>query len=318
MPGVLKEFNYVMNAANSMICPKGDFTADQIPDLSGRIAIVTGGNTGIGKETIKVLLQRNVKVYLGARSKLKAELAIQELKEQTGREAIFLELDLGNLASVRKTAEEYMSKESELHILFNNAGVMTPPKEMLTDDSYDLQFGTNVIGPFLFTQLLMPALLAGKASSPDEHARIVMTSSSAALVYTLNFDSFKDGPARRKMSTEQLYQQSKFADAVLGRQFANKYKDQGIISYSADPGLIQTDLQRHMPSMQRRIIGTMLRPAPMGALTQLWAGTMPEALEHNGEYLIPWARIGRCREEAYDDELGNRLWNWLVEETKER
>lgn len=249
---------------------------------------------------------------------MKAELAIQELKEQTGREAIFLKLDLGNLASVRKTAEEYMSKESELHILFNNAGVMTPPKEMLTDDSYDLQFGTNVIGPFLFTQLLMPALLAGKASSPDEHARIVMTSSSAALVYTLNFDSFKDGPARRKMSTEQLYQQSKFADAVLGRQFANKYKDQGIISYSADPGLIQTDLQRHMPSMQRRIIGTMLRPAPMGALTQLWAGTMPEALEHNGEYLIPWARIGRCREEAYDDELGNRLWNWLVEETKER
>lgn len=69
MPGVLKEFNYVMNAANSMICPKGDFTADRIPDLSGRIAIVTGGNTGIGKETIKVLLQRNVKVYLGARSK---------------------------------------------------------------------------------------------------------------------------------------------------------------------------------------------------------------------------------------------------------
>lgn len=109
---------------------------------------------------------------------------------------------------------------------------MTPPKEMLTDDSYDLQFGTNVIGrsaasnsfvkrlmlhsttgPFLFTQLLMPALLAGKASSPDEHARIVMTSSSAALVYTLNFDSFKDGPARRKMSTEQLYQQSKFVRA---------------------------------------------------------------------------------------------------------
>jgi len=316
--GFTAESKYFMTATKQMVCPKGDFRADQIPDQTGRIVIVTGGSTGIGKETIKVLLQRNAKVYMGARNKSKAEAAIADLKEQTGKEALFLELDLGSLASVRKAAEEFLSKENELHILFNNAGVMFCPVDMLTEDGYDLQFGTNVLGHFFFTELLMPALLAGKETSPDKHARIITTSSSGALLATVNFDTLKDGPARRKRSTEQLYYQSKFCNAVVARQIARKYGDKGIISHSVDPGLIQTDLQRYMPPVQKKIIGTMLSPAPMGALTQLWGGTMPEALDYNGEYLIPWARIGKCRAEVYDDQLGDRLWEYLEVQVKDK
>ncbi|KAK7682520.1 hypothetical protein QCA50_014320 [Cerrena zonata] len=296
--------------------PKSAFSTDQIPDLTGRVAIVTGGNVGVGKETVKALLEHNARVYLGSRSKSKAEAAIKELKEATGKEAIFLELDLASLASVRKAAEEFLSKEKELHQLYLNAGVMAPPVDQLTSDGYDLQFGTNVIGHFLLTKLLLPALLAGKETSPDKHARVISTSSFAAYLYTLNFDTFKDGLARKKLGTQSLYAQSKFANAIFARELARRYGHEGIISIACNPGNLQTELQRHVSAIQRRIISILLFPASYGALTQLWAGTMPETLNHNGEFFIPWARVGKCRPEVNDQELAGKLWNWLEEEVK--
>ncbi|TBU29866.1 NAD(P)-binding protein [Dichomitus squalens] len=295
--------------------PKPQFSIEEIPDLAGRVVIVTGGNTGIGKETVKVLLQHGAKVYLAARSKDKALAAIENLRSETGNEAIFLEMDLTRLSSVKKAAEEFLSKEHELHILFNNAGVMIPPVELTTSDGYDLQFGINVVGPFYFTQLLMPALVAGSKTSPDHHARIITTSSSAAYLDTLHWDTFKDGPARRQQTTQALYAQSKLADVIVAREFAKRYADQGIIAMSVNPGNIRSDLHRNIPPFVRKLLfAVWLWPIPYGALTQLWAGTMPEALNYNGEFLIPWARPGKCRAEAYDLQIGQRLWNWLEEE----
>ncbi|RPD56664.1 NAD(P)-binding protein [Lentinus tigrinus ALCF2SS1-7] len=299
--------------------PKTKFTVDQIPDLSGQVILVTGGNVGIGYETVKVLLQRNAKVYLAARSKAKADAAIASLKDTTGKEAIFLELDLANLAAIKRAADEFLSKEHELHVLFNNAGVMAPPNHFLTKDGYDLQFGTNVIGHWYFTELLMSALLTGVKSSPDNHARVVTTSSSSAYLTTLDYDTFKDTPQRKKLSPERLYNQSKFGNVVVARQVAKRYADKGIISISVNPGYIQSELQRHLPKVVRMILtAVLLYPTPYGALTQLFAGTMPKALKYNGEFLIPWARLGKCRPEAYDDEVGERLWKWLEEEAKAR
>jgi len=308
----------ILSLLSQSFPPKSKFSTDQIPDLTGRITIVTGGNTGIGKETVKALLEHNAKVYLAARSQEKAEATIADLKAKTGKEALFLELDLGNIASVRKAAEEFLSKETELHILFNNAGVMRCPVEMVTADGYDLQFGTNVIGHFLFTELLMPALFAGKETSPDHHSRVITTSSAASYFYTVNWESFRDGPARRKMSTQKLYSQSKFANVLVARQVAKRYADKGIISIPLNPGNISTELQRYMHSLEQKLSSYFIYPASLGALTQLWAGTMPETLNHSGKFLIPWARVGECRKEAYDDELGNRLWSWLEEEVKDK
>ena len=139
-----------------------------------------GGNTGIGKEIIKELLKHNAKVYMAARSREKALATIEELKKETGKETHYIHLDLTSLASVRKAAEEFLSKEDALHTLFNNAcvspvslcvwvwrvtgkrvrrGVMWCPVADVTADGYDMQFGTNVVGHFLLTQLLLPALL---------------------------------------------------------------------------------------------------------------------------------------------------------------
>ncbi|CAL1712018.1 unnamed protein product [Somion occarium] len=296
--------------------PKSQFSTDQIPDLTGRVVIVTGGNAGVGKETVKALLEHDAKVYMGCRSKSKAEVAMKELKEATGKDAIFLELDLSSLESVKCAAQEFLSKENELHILFLNAGVMFPPIEQLTQDGYDLQFGINVVGHHLLTKLLLPALWAGKESSPDGHARIMTTSSDGAYYFTINWDSFKDGPVRKKLGTQKMYFQSKFANVVVARELARRYGPQGIISNACHPGHLKTDLQRHVPAWQTKIIKAMLYPASNGALTQLWGGTMPETLQYNGEFFIPWARVGRCRDEAYDSEIGERLWNYLEEETK--
>jgi retinol dehydrogenase 12 len=106
------------------------------------------------------------------------------------------------------------SKEKELHVLFNNGGVMAPPIELLTEDGYDLQFGTNVLGHYYFTMLLMPALLAGTITSGDGKARVVNTSSSTHMFSNMNFDTFMDGPARKKVGPQTLYSQSKHVRAV--------------------------------------------------------------------------------------------------------
>ncbi|EJF57880.1 NAD(P)-binding protein [Dichomitus squalens LYAD-421 SS1] len=317
MGNALSEFQKKLPALGQIYPPKSKFSVDLIPDLTGRVIIVTGGNTGLGYETVKALLQHNAKVYLAARSKEKAEKAITSLKEATGKEAVFHELDLSDLAAVKKSAEDFLSKEKELHVLYNNAGVMWPPIEMLTKDGHDLQFGTNVVGPFLFTELLMPALIEGTKTSPDQHARVIVVSSSGAYAETLHWGTFKDSPERRKLSTQSLYYQSKHANVIVARQIAKRYADKGIVAISLNPGNITTDLQRYVPPLASKIMSTiLLYPAPQGALTQLFAGTMPEALNYNGEYMIPWARLGKCRPECYNDEIGERLWKWLEDEVK--
>ncbi|KAK7034767.1 short-chain alcohol dehydrogenase [Paramarasmius palmivorus] len=298
--------------------PKSKFKVEDIPDLTGKVIIVTGGNGGIGYETVKALLPKNAKVYMASRSKARAEEAIARLKEETGKEANFLELDLADLDSVRKATDEFKSKESQLHVLFNNAGVMVPPLEQLTKQGYDLQFGTNVIGHYLLTKRLLPLLIEGAKSSPDHKARIVNTSSSAQMfTNTIDFATIKDGPARRKAGNGKMYMYSKFGNVVLSNELARRYGDQGIVSTSLNPGNLKTDLQRTMPGAFMMFFGWLFSPAPFGALTQLWAGVSPETVNMNGKYLIPWAREGKMRSETADPKIGEELWKFLETETKE-
>ncbi|CAE6380524.1 unnamed protein product [Rhizoctonia solani] len=306
--------------------PKSLFTVEQIPDLTGQVIIVTGGNAGVGKETCKALLNKNAKVYLAARSKSRADDAIEWLKAETnGKAPIFLELDLGNLDSIRKAAEEFKSKEQELHILFNNAGVMVPPVEQRTSDGYDLQFGTNVLGHYFFTTLLLPTLIHTAKNSPlaHGHARVINTSSSAVYFVpksgitweTLGTDASSIA-ACKELGTNALYAQSKLGNVLFSNELAKRYADQGIISSSLNPGNLQTDLQRHLPWLVSKIMSLGLYPASHGALTQLWSGTSPDGESHNGKFLIPWARVGDAGPSSHDEKLAENLWNWLEEQVK--
>ncbi|KAF8710799.1 NAD-P-binding protein, partial [Rhizoctonia solani] len=318
------------NALSQSFPPKSLFLVEQIPDLTGQVIIVTGGNAGVGKETCKAsrlaLLNKNAKVYLAARSKSRADDAIEWLKSETnGKAPIFLELDLGNLASVRKAVEDFKSKEQELHVLFNNAGVMMPPVEQRTSDGYDLQFGTNVLGHYFFTVLLLPTLIHTAKNSPlaNGHARVINTSSSAVYFApktgiaweTLGTDASSIS-ASKKLGTNTLYVQSKLGNVLFSNELAKRYADQGIISSSLNPGNLQTDLQRHLPWLVSKILGLMFYPASYGALTQLWSGTTPDGESHNGKFLIPWARIGDAGPSSHDEKLAEKLWDWLEEHVK--
>ncbi|EIN12451.1 NAD(P)-binding protein [Punctularia strigosozonata HHB-11173 SS5] len=303
-----------------MFPPKPTWRVNDIPDLTGKVYIVTGGNSGIGKETVKALLEHNAKVYLAARDQTKAEEAINELKQATGKEAIFLKLDLGDLHSVKQAAEEFISKEKELHVLINSAGVMAPPVDMVTSQGYDLQFGTNVLGHFYFTKLLLPVLLSTTKSTPEGKVRVVNTSSSAhyhPFGPPLDFATFKDGPARRKVHKTKLYAQSKFGNIVFANELQKRYGDQGIVSTSVNPGNLKTNIARYNGPIFSALIQPFLYPAPYGALTQLWAGTSPEGLELGGKYLMPWARVGVPYAPTNDPALGRDLWAWLEEQLKD-
>jgi len=255
---------------------------------------------------------------VAARDKVKSQTALERLRKETGKEGQFLQLDLADLDSIRMSAEEFKSQENELHVLFNNAGVSEPPIAQVTKQNCDMQFGVNVLGHYHFTRLLLPVLFAGAKSSGDGKARIVNTASSSHLLTNgLWWDTFEDGPARKKKSAMDLYNQSKFGNVVLSNELARRYGDQGIVSIALNPGIIRSELQRYYGGLKNWALETfLLWDTPYGALTPLYAGTTPEGKDFNGKYLIPWARMGSAREETHDRKTGEKLWSWLEEKCK--
>ncbi|KAJ6496056.1 NAD(P)-binding protein [Mycena sanguinolenta] len=276
--------------------PKPKFSVDDIPDLSGKVIIVTGANVGIGKETVKALLQHNAKVYLAARSEEKAKEAIADLKSQTGKEAIFLRLDLADLHSVKRAAEEFTKKENRLHVLFNNGGLMGPPIEQLTAQGYDLTFGTNVLGHFYFTKLLLPTLLA--TTAPGQPARVINTSSSASEMQggDIDYNTLKDSPARKKAGVEKLYYQSKFGNVAFSNELFRQYGDQGIVSVALNPGNLKSGLQRHLTGLTKNP----------------WFIQRLSGATFGGKYLFPWARMGK--NPSTNPAVEKALWTWLEEQ----
>ncbi|KAF8191666.1 hypothetical protein K438DRAFT_1721189 [Mycena galopus ATCC 62051] len=269
------------------MAPKFDPARD-IPDLSGKIILVTGGNSGIGYETVKALLLKGATVYLAARSSSKGKAAIAELETETGKRAEFLELDLADLRSVRKAAETFLAKESRLDILFNNGGVMTTPMDQLTVQGYDLQFGTNVLGHFFLTELLLPALTASHAHT-SLPARIIHTSSSGHTLCPkreIFFDAVKDGPAREALKKKNFYGASKAGNIFVSNYYTKTHSDV-LVSCSLHPGLIQSGLQRHSNILLKCVASLAFSPAHVGAYTQLWAATTASAEEMNGKYFVP-------------------------------
>ncbi|TFY63928.1 hypothetical protein EVG20_g6134 [Dentipellis fragilis] len=126
---------------------------------------------------------------------------------------------------------------------------------------------------------------------------------------------FGQGPGRDRMTTYELYNQSKHANVVFARELGRRYGDQGIISTAVNPGNIRSELQRHLNPVARFVARLFLYPTPYGALNQLWAGTSPETADFNGKFIVPWTRIGECRPEASDPENGRRLWDYLMQGT---
>ncbi|KAI0355720.1 NAD-P-binding protein [Trametes cingulata] len=296
---------------------KPKWSPDHLPDLSTKVFLVTGGNTGIGKETVKRLLMKNAKVYLAARSKEKATRAIEELREETGKEALFLQLDLSDLNAVKKAAEEYKQRESQLDVLYLNAGVLyPPPAAQITPQGYEGTIGTNVIGHFLLMRLLYPLLAA--SGQKDDPSRIVWLSSMSSFRPSkLTYEAYREGPVQKKTDPFDLYSESKLAAVVLSNHLAKTCTKDNVITVAVDPGNIQTEIYRDdspwILKLWDRIISC---PVTWGALSSLWAGAAPEGASLNGKYIEPWARVHAPNALALDVREQEKLWTWVEEQAK--
>ena len=281
-------------------------TAD-IPDQTGRRAIVTGANSGLGLIAARELARKGASVVLACRNMQKGEIALAEVRA-AGGDAELAPLDLGNLASVRGFAA---SQERPLDLLVNNAGVMAPPRSQ-TADGFELQLGTNHLGHFALTGLLLERLKA--AAAP----RVVSLPSNGHRIGKINFDDLQSERRYRRWSA---YGQSKLANLLFMRELDRRARAAGLplVSVAAHPGYSATNLQFAAPPLADRIVMRVLnllvaQSADAGALSPLYAATMPDL--PGGSYVGPdgpgeWRgspHLVGMSKRAQDPETARRLW----------
>jgi NAD(P)-dependent dehydrogenase (short-subunit alcohol dehydrogenase family) len=259
------------------------WTADQIPDQSGRVAVVTGGNSGLGLETVRQLARAGARVVLACRDTAKGEAAREQVRAGVPDADIEVApLDLASLASVREFADRIKGEGTGLDLLINNAGVMAPPRRE-TADGFELQLGTNHLGHFALTGQILAAM------EGREDARVVTVSSGAHRMGKINFDDLQ---SERGYSRWRAYGQSKLANLLFAFELDRRLRAAGspIKSVAAHPGYAATNLQSAAPPLFDRMVMVftnrlLAQSAEMGALPQLYAATNP--VVEGGTYIGP-------------------------------
>lgn len=270
--------------------PAPQFTEKQLGDLAGNVYIVTGANTGVGKALAEILYAANAKVYVAARSKSKGNEAIEAIKaacQESKGTLVFLPLDLADLTTIKASAREFLAKETKLHVLFNNAGVMSPPEGSKTAQGYELQLGTNNIGTFLFTKLLTPTLVSTASSEAAASVRVVWVSSSAAEVISPRGGVPLDNlDYHQNQSPAYKYGVSKAGSYFHSAEFARRHRESGIVSVALNPGNLKTELARHRLWLERFLLSALIQYPPIyGAYTELFAGLSPDiTMEQSGQW----------------------------------
>jgi NAD(P)-dependent dehydrogenase (short-subunit alcohol dehydrogenase family) len=264
----------------------GKWSASDIPDQDGRTVVITGANSGIGLETAKVLASRGATVVLAGRDPGRTAAAAEQVRSSAaGAKAETAELDLASLDSVRAAAADITSRFPRLDLLINNAGLMFPPYG-LTKDGFELQFGTNHLGHFALTGLLLPAMLDVPGS------RVVTVSSNGHRAGRINFSDLNSAHRYNKYTA---YGQSKLANLLFTYELQRRLTAARAptIAVAAHPGTARTQLMRHMSGVSNAAVGTrfralnswMVQDAEMGALPTLRAATDPKAT--GGAYFGP-------------------------------
>ena len=271
-----------MRSSNTMT----RWTADDIPNQAGRTFIVTGANSGLGYVTTRELARHGAHVIMAVRDQTKGERAIEQLR--AGQPDASLELrrlDLSDLESVKAFAQGIIADGVPVDVLINNAGIMMPPRS-LTKQGFELQFGTNHLGHFALTGLLLDRLRAGRDS------RVVTVSSTAHKSGSIHFD---DVTGEREYARWAFYAQSKFANTVFGLELDRRLRASGVPvkSILAHPGYSATNLQTSGPTgllnlMMRVGNRFIAQDVEIGVLSQLYAATDPKA--EGGQFIGPDGR----------------------------
>jgi retinol dehydrogenase 12 len=277
-------------------------------DLTGKRILITGANTGIGKETARALAARGAAITMACRSESKTQPVIDELRRSTGNDAIdFAALDLADLASVRSCAQRIRDGGAPVHVLINNAGLAGP--RGLTKDGFELTFGTNHLGHFLFTTLLLPLL----ETSPG--ARIVNVSSASHYQATsIDWDAQRRTTRSRTGISE--YQVSKLANVLFTKELARRIPADRVSAYALHPGVIASDIwSRAIPRPIAWLITRFMKSTADGAKTSIYCATAPELAGKSGHFYTDSKEKAPSRL-ANDESLAKELWQRSEEWTR--
>ncbi len=278
-----------------------------VPGQDGRIAVVTGANTGIGFEAARVLAERGATVVLACRDPGRAADALRRVRQHAKAEAATVQLNLASLASVRAAAEELHGNYPHIDILINNAGVMMTPQQR-TEDGFELQFGTNHLGHFALTGLLLDRMRDVPGS------RVVTVSSYGHRMGRMDFGNLQWEHGYNRITA---YGRSKLANLLFAYELQRRLAAAGAAteSLAAHPGTSRTELTRNLPPWMAIGAHFMpMQPPAMGAMPMLRAATDPQA--HGGEYYGPAgfaentgpATLVRSSARSHDLEAARRLW----------
>ena len=272
---------------------------ENLPKLQGRVAFITGANTGIGQVTARKLCAMGAHVFVACRNVTAGQAAIDSIRSAVaGAQIELLPLDLGDLQSVRGCAKTFLSRNLPLHLLINNAGLAGA--KGLTASGFELAFGTNHMGHFLLTQLLLERI---EQSAP---ARIVTVSSRAHYRASgLDWAALRQTTASRVGLVE--YSNSKLANALFSAELARKLVGTGVTTYALHPGVVATDVWREVPWPFRGLMKLGMISVEQGALTTLHCATAPECASETGLYYDK-CRVKTPSAMAQDQTLAAELW----------
>ncbi|XP_038621873.1 retinol dehydrogenase 12-like [Tachyglossus aculeatus] len=268
--------------------------------LHGKVVVITGANTGIGKETAKDLARRGARVIIACRDVLKGESAASEIRAGTGNQQVLVRrLDLADTKSIRAFADRFLAEEKQLHILINNAGVMMCPYSK-TADGFEMHLGVNHLGHFLLTHLLLGRL---KESAP---ARVVNVSS---LAHILGKIRFHDLQGEKRYSGNLAYCHSKLANILFTRELARRLQGTGVTTYALHPGLVHSELVRHslLMCLVWRLFSFFVKSSQEGAQTSLHCAVAEDLESLSGKYFSDCKRAP-VSARGRNDATARRLW----------
>uniref|UniRef100_A0A672HU82 Retinol dehydrogenase 13-like n=1 Tax=Salarias fasciatus TaxID=181472 RepID=A0A672HU82_SALFA len=274
--------------------------------LDGKTVLITGGNTGIGKETAVDLARRGARVILACRDMDRANKAAEDVKKRSGNDNVIVKmLDLASLQSVREMAKDILASEERLDVLINNAGIMSCP-QWKTEDGFEMQFGVNHLGHFLLTNCLLDLL---KKSAPSRIVNVSSLAHERGQIYFDDINQEKDYKPRKS------YAQSKLANVLFTRELAKKLQGTGVTTYSLHPGVIRTELGRHFwPTIPlwRRVVFTpliyLIKTPTEGAQTTIYCAVEESLKDESGLYYSDCAPK-TAAPQALDDEAAKKLWD---------
>ena len=297
--------------------PAPKWTANDVPDQTGKVAIVTGANSGLGFETTRGLARKNATVIMACRDLKKGQAAHEKIKKELPNANVeLMQLDLADLDSIRHFTEDFKQRYSRLDLLVNNAGIMAIPYRQ-TKQGFEMQFGTNHLGHFALTGLLLPVML----ETPGQ-PRVVTTSSGLHMIGDLNF---ADLNWSKGYTPQKAYGRSKLSNLLFTYELQRRLDAQGdkILSVASHPGYAATNLQtagaimegkKFRERMSLLMNSIFAQSAEMGALPTLYASTAPDV--KSGQYFGPsgllemrgYPKAVDSNKKSNDPELAAKLW----------